>query len=59
MVSKAICSGVPVLASKTYPSDLGIKLAKKARLTLMTVMAGGEWIVWNDGREEFVDDGNE
>ena len=59
MVSKAICSGVPVLASKTYPSDLGIKLAKQARLTLITVRAGGEWIVWNDGREEFVDDGNE
>lgn len=51
MVSKAISGGVPLLASKTYPSDLGIKLAKQARLTLITVRPNGEWIVWNDGRE--------
>ncbi len=51
MVSKAINSGVPVLASKTYPSDLGIRLAKQARLTLITVRPSGEWIVWNDGRK--------
>ncbi len=49
MVSKAINSGVPVMASKTYPSDLGIKLSKQARLTLITVRPNGEWIVWNDG----------
>ena len=52
MVSKAIRSGVPVMASKTFPSDLGITLAKQARLTLITVRPGGELIVWNDGREE-------
>ena len=59
MVSKAICSGVPVLASKTYPSDLGIKLAKQARLTLMTVRPVGEWIVWIDGMEDPEDGGHE
>ena len=52
MVSKAVRGGVPVLASKTYPSDLGVRLAKQARLTLITARPGGEWIVWNDGTEE-------
>ena len=49
MVSKAARAGVPLLASKTYPTDRGIELAKAARLTLVTLRPGGEWIVWNDG----------
>ena len=49
MVSKAVRSGVPLLVSKTYPSDQGIALARQARLTLITVRPNGEWIVWNDG----------
>ena len=49
MVYKAIRSGVPVLASKTYPSDLGIQLARKARLTLITVRPNGDLYIWNDG----------
>ena len=49
MVSKAIRSGVPVLASKTYPSDLGIRLAEESRLTLITVRPNGDLYIWNDG----------
>ncbi len=50
MVLKAIRSGIPLLASKTYPTDLGIQLAREACLTLITVRQNGDWIVWNDGR---------
>ena len=49
MVAKAIRSRVPLLASKTYPSDLGLKLAREAGLTLVTLRPGGELTVWNDG----------
>ena len=52
MVSKAVRARVPVLASKTYPSDLGIQLAIQARLTLATVRPGGELLVWNDGTRQ-------
>lgn len=51
MVSKAIRSGVPALASKTYPSDLGIRLAKEAHLTLITVRPNGDLYIWNDGNK--------
>ena len=56
MVSKAIRSGVPLLASKTYPSDLGIQLAKQARLTLITVRPNEAWIVWSNGMKEQEED---
>ena len=49
MVSKAIQCGVPVMASKTYPTDQGIGLARQANLTLVTVRPGGRIYVWNDG----------
>lgn len=49
MVSKAVRSGVPVLVSKTYPTDLGLRLAKEKKLTLITVRPGGSLTVWNDG----------
>ena len=49
MVTKAVRCGVPILASKTYPTDQGIAVAKENRLTLITLRPGGEWILWNDG----------
>ena len=52
MVSKAVRVRIPILASKTYPSDLGIQLAKRTRLTLATVRSGGELLVWNDGTNQ-------
>lgn len=51
MVSKAIRSGVPLLASKTYPSDLGIEMARQSGLTLITLRPNGDFCVWNDGTE--------
>lgn len=49
MVSKAIRAGVPLLASKTYPTDQGIALARQAGLTLVTLRRDGGLLVWNDG----------
>lgn len=51
MVTKAIRAGVPLLASKTFPTDQGMALAKQARLTLLTIRPDGEILVWNDGQE--------
>ena len=52
MVSKAIRSRVPILVSKTFPTDQGLRLARQARLTLITVRGNGELIVWTDGSPE-------
>ncbi len=52
MVVKAIRAGVPILVSKTYPTDQGIRLAREAGLTLITVRAGDEALVWSDGQAE-------
>lgn len=46
MVTKAIRSGVPVLASKTYPTEQAVSLAKESSLTLVTVNRYGLQ-VWN------------
>ena len=51
MVSKAIRAGVPLLASKTFPTDQGAALARQAGLTLITVRPGGKTLVWQDGRK--------
>lgn len=52
MVLKAVRSGVPLLASKTYPTDVGLALARRAGLTLATVRAG-EVRIWTErGTEE-------
>ena len=49
MVSKTIRAGVPLMASKTYPTDQGIALAKEANLTLVTVRPNGTMLIWNNG----------
>ena len=52
MVNKAIRAGVPVMASKTFPSDRGIALARQARLTLITLRPGGNILVWTSGKND-------
>ena len=51
MVVKAARAGVPLLASKTYPTNEGIALARKTRLTLVTLRPDGSLLVWTDGTE--------
>ena len=51
MVIKAIRAGIPLLASKTFPTDQGMALAKQARLTLLTIRPDGEILVWIDGQD--------
>ncbi len=51
MVRKAVRAGVPLLASKTFPTDQGIEAARQARLTLVTVRPDGTVTVWNDGQK--------
>ncbi len=51
MVMKAARAGVPLLASKTYPTDEGIALARKTRLTLVTLRPDGSLLLWTDGNE--------
>ena len=48
MVRKAIRCGVPVLASKTYPTEQGAALARDAGLTLLTVRPDGTLLTWSD-----------
>lgn len=52
MVTKAIRAGVPLLASKTYPTDRGLALAREAGLVLVTLRPDGPLILWHDGRRE-------
>ena len=49
MVLKAARAGIPLLASKTYPTDAGVALARRARLTLVTLRPDGSLLVWTDG----------
>lgn len=49
MVFKVISAGIPVLASKTYPTDLAVKMAKHAGLTLIT-LKNDELITWSVSR---------
>ena len=45
MVSKAVRAGVPLMASKTYPTDQGLALARQAGMTLVTLRGSG-MTVW-------------
>ncbi len=49
MVLKAARAGIPLLASKTYPTDEGIALAKRAGVTLATLRPDGSLLIWTDG----------
>ena len=48
MVLKAARAGIPLLASKTFPTDAGVALARRAGLTLVTLRPGGSLLVWTD-----------
>ena len=47
MLRKAIRAGVPVLASKTYPTDQALLLAEQTGLTMVTLRSDGTQVVWN------------
>ena len=49
MVLKAVTAGIPLLASKTYPTDQGLEIAHRTGLTLITIRPDGTSILWNDG----------
>ena len=51
MVAKALRAGIPLLASKTYPTDRGLELARRGRLTLATVRPDGTTLIWTNGQE--------
>ncbi len=48
MVKKAVRAGIPVLASKSFPTDRGVELACKSGLALITVRNNGEMTVWDN-----------
>lgn len=52
MVRKAAWAGIPLLASKTYPTQAGIALAQSVRLTLVTLRPDGSALIWTDGQEK-------
>ena len=54
MVLKAACAGIPLMASKTYPTNEGIALARRAGVTLVTLRPDGSLLIWMDGRERKV-----
>lgn len=51
MVAKAIRAGIPLLCSKTFPTDKGIELARRARLSLVTIRPDREIFIWNHDRK--------
>ncbi|MBO5496832.1 MAG: formate dehydrogenase accessory sulfurtransferase FdhD [Oscillospiraceae bacterium] len=46
MLRKVIRAGIPLLISKTYPTELSVSLAKGAGLTLVTVRKDGAILRW-------------
>ena len=46
MVNKVIRAGVPLLISKTYPTELSVSLARSAGMTLITVVKDGSILCW-------------
>ncbi len=51
MVRKAINAGIPLLASKTYPTRQAVEIADSADLTLVTVRKDGTTLVWSGGED--------
>ncbi len=46
IVQKAVCAGVPVVASVSAPSSLAIGLAREANLTLVGFVRGGTFSIY-------------
>ncbi len=51
MVLKAARADIPLLASKAYPTNEGIALARRAGITLVTLRPDGALLIWTDGTE--------
>lgn len=51
MVIKAVRARIPVLVSKTFPTDRGIETAGEAGLTLITLRNNGEMTIWKGGEK--------
>ena len=51
MVLKAARAGIPLLTSKTYPTNEGIALARRTGVTLVTLRPDGSLLIWTDGTE--------
>lgn len=51
MALKAARAGIPLLASKTFPTDGGVALARRVGLTLVTLRPDGSLLIWTDGTE--------
>ena len=51
MVTKAVRAGIPLLASKTWPTDRGVAIARQTGLTLVTVRGERDLTIWADGRK--------
>ena len=51
MVLKAARAGIPLMASKTYPTVQGVALARHTGLTLVTLRPDGSLLIWTDGTE--------
>jgi FdhD protein len=47
MVKKAVNAGVPILASKAYPTDRAVEIARREKLTLITFRENGTVLVWS------------
>ena len=41
MVKKAINAGIPIMASKTYPTRQAVEMAREAKITLITIRESG------------------
>lgn len=49
IIQKAIAGGVPVVASVSAPSSLGVKLARELGLTLVGFLRGPRFVVYSGG----------
>ena len=47
MVTKAVRAGIPLLASKTWPTDRGIAIARQTGLALVTIRGEKDLVVWS------------
>ncbi len=51
MVRKVISAGIPLLASKTYPTRQAVEMADKGGVALVTVRKDGTSMVWTGGSD--------
>lgn len=54
IVQKAICAGVPLLASVSAPSSLAVQLARELGLTLVGFLRGRRFVIYSEEDRTFV-----